>query len=78
MNLLYDCRSLPEDTEGAPLPAYMSWPAGTDSFRQEVLSIPQEWRFRYAEGFRSGEQYFAMLQIVDTQQNVRCSRPVLV
>ena len=60
-----------------PLPAYADWPVD-NILNKTAFRLPQAWKFRYMDGFQSGEQYFALFQITDTQQNIYCSRPVLM
>ena len=70
-------RTAPDFEETDPLPAFMDWPVDSVVNRTS-FGLPQDWKFRYVDGFSSGEQYFAMFQITDAQQNIYCSRPVLL
>ena len=76
VDLWYYFRTTPGDTGTEPWPGYMDWPRNTGVAHAIGLDLPQQWKFRYVDGFRSGEQYFAVFQVEDSQQNLYCSKPV--
>ncbi len=75
LTLHYFFRTLPDQD---PLPAFTDWPVNTDAFFSYNLDLPQDWHFRMQEDFGTDDQYFAMFQITDLQQNQYCSQPVLI
>ncbi len=71
------CR-VPSPVANGALPAFRFWPVNTGSMGSPGLSLPQNWHYQYEDGFQSGEQYFAVFEITDLNQNMLCSQPVML
>lgn len=78
VNFQYFFRDCPETEGDTPLSDFMAWPVWTDNLFSYALQLPQDWHFQFEPGFASDDQYFALFQLTDLQQNVFCSQPVKI